>query len=859
MATNDIKQNLINTFNKPLDEFYKRRIVFWNDYDKEFESFVDKLELDNVKIIKLNGKNNFSTKKLILNDEPLTNFLIYNPNRYKKEEDNWLLDIELYSDTFKADYLSSLIDELNIPDSINIRNTLKEYNKFFDNNKRIEKLKELNVNIEDNKTLNFSILAVLSNSKSIELSEILLNIFKSGFENNKIISDIEKYGNIDILNKIINKYVGYNGNNLEELLKSILLSSLCQNIGGDLLKQYYPKYVNEANSLSCYNIINEWLNSKDSNSAIDLLTNIGNELDINDFIEKNDISSISNCDIIPQFNEVLLKKVFTEINNNVIKVNENVKLVNKRRMMRYYDEYKNYFEGIYYASKLQEMYIKYQNVFHMITSKEVWNQYEENLYLIDTYYRKFHHFFNLSLIHTNIFVDDEFKKCADYVENLYKNWFLKSLCKNWMQASNEEYINSGMAHGIDHQLDFYSNYVMNRCDDKITFVIISDALRYEVAKELSDNLAHNDRAKVSIKSMQGIFPSVTEYGMSALLPGKKRIDNNLDIYVSDIKTEGVVNRELILKKELEQSIAIKYEDFLKLKKDERNELIKGMKVVYIYHDEIDARGHINEKQVFDACEDTITKLSNLVSILVSLRSSSYILITSDHGFLYNYKPLDEFDKASKGDIPGVLSSSRRYIIGDNNLSSEYMLKLKLLINNENNDYYGLAPHDVVRIKKPGAGENYVHGGLSLEEIVIPVILYENIRSDSKEYQLNSNKYDTSYAKLQLLNEKHKISNLSFSLNFFQTEAISNKILEATYEIYMVDKSGQIISDIKTIIANKNNQDSSERTFKTILNLKNQEYKNNELYYLMIMNKNEQKLLERIEYQINIIFNGDFDF
>ena len=859
MATNDIKQNLINTFNKPLDEFYKRRIVFWNDYDNEFESFVDELELDNVIIIKLNGKNNFSTKKLILNDEPLTNFLIYNPNRYKKEEDNWLLDIELYSDTFKADYLSFLIDELNIPDSINIRNTLKEYSKFFDNNKRLEKLKGLNVNIEDNKSLNFSIIAVLSNSKSIELSEILLNILKAGFENNKIINDIEKYGNIEILNKIINKYVGYNGNNLEDLLKSILLSSLCQNIDGDLLKKYYPKYVNEANSLSCYNIINDWLNSKDSDSAIDLLTNIGNELDINDFIEKNDISSISNCDIIPQFNEVLLKKVFTEINNNVIKVNENIKLVNKRRMMKYYDEYKNYFEGIYYASKLQEMYIKYQNVFHMITSKEVWNQYEENLYLIDTYYRKFHHYFNLSLIHTNIFVDDEFKKCADYVENLYKNWFLKSLCKNWMQASNEEYTNKGMAYGIDHQLDFYSNYVMNRCDDKITFVIISDALRYEVAKELSDNLAHNDRAKVSIKSMQGIFPSVTEYGMSALLPGKKRIDNNLDIYVSDIKAEGVVNRELILKKELEQSIAIKYEDFLKLKKDERNELIKGMKVVYIYHDEIDARGHINEKQVFDACEDTITKLVNLVSIIVSLRSSSYILITSDHGFLYNYKPLDEFDKASKGDIPGVLSSSRRYIVGDNNLSSDYMLKLKLLINNEKNDYYGLAPYDVVRIKKPGAGENYVHGGLSLEEIVIPVILYENVRSDSKEYQLNSDKYDTNYAKLQLLNEKHKISNLSFSLNFFQTEAISNKILEATYEIYMVDNSGQIISDIKTIIANKNNQDSSERTFKTILNLKNQEYKNNELYYLMIMNKNEQKLLERIEYQINIIFNGDFDF
>ena len=53
MINNDIKDKLVNIFNKPLQENYVRRIVFWHDYKKEFESFIDELSIDNVKIIKI--------------------------------------------------------------------------------------------------------------------------------------------------------------------------------------------------------------------------------------------------------------------------------------------------------------------------------------------------------------------------------------------------------------------------------------------------------------------------------------------------------------------------------------------------------------------------------------------------------------------------------------------------------------------------------------------------------------------------------------------------------------------------------------------------------------------------------------
>ncbi len=38
--------------------------------------------------------------------------------------------------------------------------------------------------------------------------------------------------------------------------------------------------------------------------------------------------------------------------------------------------------------------------------------------------------------------------------------------------------------------------------------------------------------------------------------------------------------------------------------------------------------------------------------------------------------------------------------------------------------------------------NFVHGGISLQEMVVPVIEYHYLRNDSMEYRRNKQKYDT---------------------------------------------------------------------------------------------------------------------
>lgn len=75
---------------------------------------MDEVVLENAKVIALTGNNAFSVKKLLSVDDLTTNYLVYSPLAYNRPEDNWLLDVELYSEEFRADLISIWIDEMGI-------------------------------------------------------------------------------------------------------------------------------------------------------------------------------------------------------------------------------------------------------------------------------------------------------------------------------------------------------------------------------------------------------------------------------------------------------------------------------------------------------------------------------------------------------------------------------------------------------------------------------------------------------------------------------------------------------------------------------------------------------------------------
>ena len=400
----------------------------------------------------------------------------------------------------------------------------------------------------------------------------------------------------------------------------------------------------------------------------------------------------------------------------------------------------------------------------------------------------------------------------------YQNWFLRELTACWTNAAADDLATLGYISEIEKQRDFYKRYVAPASSKNTrAFVIISDALRYEVASELSERIVRNTKGTAELESMQAVFPSITKFGMAALLPGKSiSVNDSMDVLVDGNPTRSTVERNAILNATPKASVAIQYNDLLNMKKDERRELVAGKDVIYIYHNSIDAIGDKapTESKVFDACETAIQELSGILRIIVNELSGTNIFITADHGFLYTYKPLNESDKIDRKAFSGnVYELGRRYALAAPDTTADFLLPVNLERELDGTPVKGYAPQDTIRMKVQGGGENYVHGGIGLQELVVPVISFKNLRSTSKKY------VEVSNAELKLLSESRKISNLIFSLEFHQRQPVGDKIQPCTYSIYMTDDEGVVISDRQTVIADKTSDNAADRVFRVRFNLK----------------------------------------
>ena len=175
-------------------------------------------------------------------------------------------------------------------------------------------------------------------------------------------------------------------------------------------------------------------------------------------------------------------------------------------------------------------------------------------------------------------------------------------------------------------------------------------------------------------------------------------------------------------------------------------------------------------------------------------------------------------------------------------------------------FEGFAPRENIRIMMQGAGLNFVHGGTSLQEMVVPVIAYQHLRNDSKEYQHNKAKYDTKPVTVSLLSASHQVSNMIFSLDFYQREAVSTNWSAETYLLTFTDAAGHPISDTQKLIADKSDEDNTARTWRVTFNLKQQKYDQHATYYLVIQDERGLQLPQREEFHISIAFSMDeFDF
>jgi hypothetical protein len=302
------------------------------------------------------------------------------------------------------------------------------------------------------------------------------------------------------------------------------------------------------------------------------------------------------------------------------------------------------------------------------------------------------------------------------------------------------------------------------------------------------------------------------------------------------------------------SVAVSYKELLQMKKQERRDLVAGKEIIYIYHNVIDATGDKapTETKVFEACDTAIDELTAIVKIITGDLSGVNIFITADHGFLYTFKPLEESQKISRQTFDGeVYELGRRYALTATDTIANYLLPVKMVRTIGGTPMKGYAPQDTIRIKVQGGGENYVHGGISLQEMVVPVIIYKGMRAGYKKY------VEVQNPGLSLISESRKVSNLMFSLDFLQKQPVGEKVQPCSYNLYFTNDEGIPVSDFQTIIADRTSNNASDRVFRVRFTLKQMQYNRNKIYRLVIANDTDAP--EEVEFRIDIAFADDFGF
>lgn len=862
MDSEKVIQDLNQRFAQSLPEFYKRRIIFWCDEEREFEDKLDEIVLHDAKLIALTGTNHFAVKKLLGVEDPTGNYVVYCSLSYEKPEDDWLLDIRLYSEEYRADLISNWMDEMGLPQTAALRKQVKEYRKFFKAAVRREKIaKQKNIPSVP-RQLDMAVMGALAGIVDVTPYAIIKKVLCAGLDTgtNSMYCGFADYGIDKAFWNMVQKGTGYVADipNLGHLAAHILLTSATRTMQPEYLSKW-KDFVSEAHQAYCYEFVSEWLHSTDVDQLREIVIRIEEELKLSEQFMKLDVADLVNTETFPCMHELILIKLMTEIADSIIDVNIIRETVEKRRTCVWYEEVKDFYEGILQVANMQNFFKEHTTGFHSALAVKVWKEYTTEYYKMDTYYRLFHRSYGRTLKTYHAKLHDLFSHVMEKAEGLYKNWFLGQLGENWSKVCAEEMERYGKILEVPQQTDFYKSKVKDA--DNRVFVIISDALRYEVAADLAEQLRRETKSQVDLSSMQSIFPTITKFGMAALLPHEKlsvKFQGNIVDVFADGKGTESHDRDRILKSDREDSVALKYTDLVTAKRSERSAWVKSKNVVYIYHDTIDEASHTSDTLVFPACDDAMEELKNIVRIITSDFGGTNIMITADHGFLYTYSPLTEDDKADNAGFKNrIIEYGRRYAIMMKDSKPEYLQYVKFL--DGNTDYEAYAPKENVRIKMNGGGLNYVHGGISLQELCVPLIEYHFLRNQSKEYQRNKEAYDTKPVEISLLSATHKISNMIFSLNFYQKEAVRDNRAGAVYQVYFTDGKGKQISDVQKIISDKTSENGQERTFRCSFNLKSLKYDNKEIYYLVIAEEGGE-IKAQEEFQIDIALAvDDFDF
>ncbi|MFC1727138.1 BREX-1 system phosphatase PglZ type A [Patescibacteria group bacterium] len=859
-----IEKKLSALFNKQPPSGAKRHIVFWYDTEQDFKDLLSDINLpENVKV-KTIDNNYFYLKYLLEHEDLESHFLLYCPKQKPPKHDNWLLDMNLYSAEFYADPNSIILNELGISDrSLELLSFISSHKKFFNSKKRLQDCSRLLQKIGGNPSIadvQKAMIVTLTQQKVLREEDVIRAVLLQGLDEkaNSMWVDIQKHDLQEVYWGYIKSQFGYSAEqkNLSGLFTSLIITYIANSTNGKVIPDDWNQYILSI-AENALVFVNSWMNHKHDHKYLEpLVKTVDEKLNLKKRLSKWPLEDLVDVDLIEVVDELIIKSLCDAFLTNT---NDHEKLLQYLRIRNtkyWYEKYQNDYQSLQDAINLKHLINKTDFSTQKNTDQVIAN-YCTSFFKIDLYYRYFiNNYHNGSIVNLT-------KELLNTINNLYNNNYLDKLTQNWKEYLDTKLREDWWIAGVTPQTSFYQEYVepiIFRKKKEKVFVIISDALRFDVGTEISEKLNKTAYGKAELSYMQSTLPSITSLGMAALLPHQNiKLNDSGLVLVDNKRCSTLEERDNILKKQLLESAAFSLNGFTRKSREEKRQLTQGLRVIYLYHNHIDAIGDNakSEDQTLKACDETIDTIIAAIKDLTNTLSASNIIITADHGFIYTDEKLLDKDLLPI-DIVDPLIKNKRYLLTKNGQVQEgaVLFNMESIIGQK--DLNIIIPNGYMRFKTQGGGRKYIHGGHSLQEIIVPVISYKHVRKHVAD--------DTMPKKVdvELINKARQITTNVATFHFYQKQPVYGRYKSRKLKIGLWAKSEvqyEIISNEAIIIFNKDNKDSSERKHSVNLTLKRIDYKPSLKYYLRLLDIDSDNeygnLYQEYDYQINILISHDF--
>ncbi len=362
--------------------------------------------------------------------------------------------------------------------------------------------------------------------------------------------------------------------------------------------------------------------------------------------------------------------------------------------------------------------------FKLKTPQDYIAKYTSDFYLVDSYYRQCTGEFRD--IPTTVPVYEDLLAFKKYLDEEYSKK-VNLFNQEWMSCINDAGIKPIEMEGVLHQQDFYAKKLKGV--DAKRVIIISDALRYEVAVEILNSLG-DAKHVATLEPALAVLPTETKYSKLTLLPHSSLKYDAGTLRVDGETLESMDKRTAQVRRYESDALCISFEELANLSRDQKREIFKN-KLVYIFHDTVDSMSHDNPSKLSVACRSAVEEIKKLIPSLHATYNVANVYLTSDHGFLYNDLPFEEKDK-HKVEDPYEERKTRYYITGvDVDRFGVTKFPMSDVSTMTNAGQLVAVPIGSNRFNAEGGGYQFAHGGATLQEMVIPV-LYSHLRREDKK-------------------------------------------------------------------------------------------------------------------------------